>query len=228
MDNILREKLDRSTVDILRKDVTGHDEDHSAIVYNFAIKIAVGEGWLEHINENTLYAIAKLHDTGYSNPEGAKDHYVSHPQYGVEIAKKILPEVGFPEADMPIVLEGILLHDDLKPWAIANRKPTNVKEILLVQDADNLEGMGARGIARILDYCLRVGRPLYNKNLPVNKETLLEDCEKSAIHNILLHAITLGENLNTETAKQMARPKQGVMIDYVEQYMQETAEAIQT
>jgi uncharacterized protein len=213
-----REKLDAAVKEILKNDTTGHDIHHSMRVYNLAKAIAEGEGWA--FDDDILFATAMLHDSGHERSKSTGDaQRLKHMGYGAEIAQKILAEVGFPEHKIQPVLQGILLHDETKPWGIDKRTPTNVKEILLIQDADNLEGMGNLGMARILIYGFEEGKVLFDPTLSLT-ENLAESRKSSSLHNLIWH-LDLDENLNTRTAKQMAQERKVQAKNFIEQFLKE-------
>jgi len=199
---------------ILSNSDSGHGFDHSQRVWKIAKKIDEGEKIA--VDMEVVYAACLLHDVGYIKltSENRID-FENHPQASVEIAKEILPKIGFPEHKAKLTFDAILLHDDMKPWG--SYKPTKEKETWYVQDADNIEAIGAVGITRILDFCSRVNMPLF---LPELKWDDPEARYKSAMHDVYAHVDMYGR-LHTETSKKLAKPGIEYMKNFIEQFVKE-------
>ncbi len=116
-------------------------------------------------DKEILEAAALLHDIGYKGHEGDdKNHHL----YGMEVAKKWLPEVGFPNKKIPEVIEAIRLHDNFA-WGHNGEKTDHIVT-KIIQDADRIDALGAIGIARITYYHGEVGLPIYSdEELPDEK-----------------------------------------------------------
>lgn len=176
-----RTALERGVEKLTEKE-SDHDIHHHRRVYLIARKIAELEGI--GFDDDVLHAAAFLHDTGYTDNRCSGD-LNNHIIYGMEFASKILPEVGFPRKKIKIVLEAIRMHDDTKPWAIyeCRYKKTNIVEVKLIQDADNVEGYGVLGLFRIAGYNNKKGARFYDPKIPFN----YEGSRKSAVQNMFYH-----------------------------------------
>ncbi|MEM3715074.1 MAG: HD domain-containing protein, partial [Nitrososphaeria archaeon] len=109
-----------------------HDRFHVERVYNLAVRIAKEED--SNVDLDVVKAAALLHDVARSmEDEGKiKDHAIE----GAKIARRILKEVGFPEAKIEKVVYCIMVHryrNNLKPEII---------EAQILQDADRLDMLG--------------------------------------------------------------------------------------
>jgi uncharacterized protein len=205
-----KEKLESRVKEILENSnaISGHDIYHMKRVWHLAKQIAAGEN--VPVDLDVVYAACLLHDAGHTIPDIKNDPtHEGHPKRSVQIAKQILPEVGFPQKKMPLTLQAILLHDDTKPWGSFTK--TDKREIWYVQDADNLEAIGAMGLTRIIAYGAKVGMALYTPERPLDDP---ESKSKSIIHDIYAH---LSVYFNTETAKIIAAPR----ICFAKQYIAE-------
>ncbi|MCX6774934.1 MAG: HD domain-containing protein [DPANN group archaeon] len=213
-------RLESRVAEILKDDHTGHDIHHSKRVYNYTRKIASGEGWLKDINDDDLYAASMLHDIGHLKciREGDKLR-MKHMEYGAQLAKGILRSLDMPKGEIELVMKCIYLHDDTKPWQIKNRTPTDVQEVLLIQDADNLEAMGVLGQIRVLLYSHDNGVALYNPTLSLT-EKLEVSRNESAIHNMIWH-LNLDDYFNTATAKVLAQKKKASAKKMIEDFLEE-------
>lgn len=206
LDSRVKEMLESSNA------ISGHDIYHMRRVWHLAEKIADGERVPADLD--VVYAACLLHDAGHTKPDIKNDPtHEGHPKRSVEIAKQILPEVGFPKKKMPLTLQAILLHDDTKPWGKFIK--TDKREIWYVQDADNLEAIGAIGLTRIIAYCSKVGMALYIPELPLDDPGAKS---KSIIHDIYAH---LSVYLNTETAKIIAAPRICFAKQHITEFLEE-------
>jgi len=209
------EDLESELKKILNKPIFGHGFDHSQRVWEIAMEIYQGEKL--HVDMEVVYAACLLHDVGYIVLDSEENpNFDNHPQASVEVAKEILPKIGFPKDKMKLTFNAILSHDDMKPWG--SQKSTKEKEIWYVQDADNIEAMGAIGIVRVLDYCSRVDMPVFVPELDWN---IPEANRKSAIHNVYAHSDFLYDKLHTETSKRLAKPGLEYMKNFVTQFVKE-------
>ncbi len=75
----------------------------------------------------------------------------------------------------------------------------------IVQDADRIDAVGAIGIARTFAYGGKAGRPL-------------EESIKHFYDKLLL----LKEEMNTDSAKELARKRHDYMVEFLEEYYAET------
>lgn len=205
------EKLEQKVRELLDGYNFGHSYAHAERVWDLSQKIIDGEDIF--VDYEVVYAASLLHDVGYivNNPKDPKKF--RHPDESVKIAKKILPELGFPKKKMPKTLEAILLHDDIKPWG--RMRHSTYAEVWIVQDADCIETFGFKGIQRIMDYGKRVGMKLYDKNLRWDDP---DAKDRSILHNIQAH-IDIYERLNTVTARKIAKPLINQMTHYIEKQL---------
>jgi len=93
-------------------------------------------------------------------------------------------------------------------------------ETLIVQDADNLDAIGAIGIMRCIQYNTTYNVPMYLPNIPLYQNeynetvAIANDC--SCIHHINNKLMRLGEHMNTKTAKEMAIEKTDFMQKFID------------
>ena len=79
----------------------------------------------------------------------------------------------------------------------------------IVQDADRIDAIGAIGIARTFAYGGKAGRPL-------------EDSIKHFYDKLLL----LKEEMNTDSAKELAQKRHDYMVEFLKEYYAETGEEL--
>lgn len=197
--------------DELDKEDFSHNSDHIFRVENIAKKIAEDENSDIEIVEASclLFDIARgLEDKG---------EVEDHAEKGVEIARDILPKVGFPKDKIEAVCHAIFVHRRSK-----NRTPETLEAKILI-DADYLDAMGATTIARIFASTFqskKYSRPVYLDE-PYEEETAPY---KSAIHFLMYlvkHPKHNPDNFYTKLGRQLAKGRQKIMQDYAEQFVDE-------
>ena len=94
----------------------------------------------------------------------------------------------------------------------------------IVRDADRLDAIGAIGIARAFAYGGSKGRPLFDPKIkPVNhssKEAYLNS-KTHTINHFYEKLLLLKDRLHTDTAKQIARERQQIMIRFLDSFYTE-------
>lgn len=191
-----------------------HDFYHLERVKNWALKIA------NEINcdQDVLIAAALLHDLGYKGFENdAKNHNI----HSMDIAKKWLPEVGFPEEKIDDVIEAIRLHDNFA-WG-HNAEKTNHIETKVLQDADRIEALGAIGIARLAYFFGEMGYPIYSDK-PV-QETKEVWTNHSLIDQLERDNLKKWEHLNFAISKKIAESRHKYLADFQKEIKREIEES---
>ncbi len=187
---------ERPLIDVVKRKMEGappsHDFSHVKRVVRLCDVIRREEGG----DREVLRAAAWLHDVGRPlEEETGRDHA----EIGAEIAEALLPELGFPEDKVREVVHAVEAHR----YSTGPEPETLEAEIL--QDADNLDAMGAVGIARC--FCV-VGE----------RGTSLADGVKH-FHEKLLHLVDI---MNTETARGIALRRKEKMIRFLDWLESET------
>ncbi len=173
-----------------------HDVYHHLAVEKLAVMIVENEP--VNADEEIVRAAALIHDIGY-----ALDHFSSHVEAGVRYAPELLCSVSFPADKVSQVAEVIRLHDDRR--GMDRYKPTDVPEILVVQDADVLESMGARGIVRMAYFCAQKGIPIVDHlGLIVSNVDAGRVSNRNFIDNYNQWQVPLPGQLNYSYARKLA------------------------
>lgn len=131
---------------------SAHDEEHILRVLYNALRIAEGEGNVDH---DVLITACLLHDIG--RPEQFRDPSLCHARVGSEKAFAFLKGAGFGEEFSRHVSDCILTHRFRRAM-----EPESIEAKILF-DADKLDVTGAIGIARTLMYKGNMTEPIYTK-----------------------------------------------------------------
>ena len=210
------ERLKPIIITLCNKDKTGgHDIDHFLRTMKMALYLGKKEG-----GDYLILGIASfLHDI-HRLMQSEKKEYVT-PQESLpkvlEIIKKA--NLDLTEAQINKILFSIEHHEDY------NWDGNNVDDIntLILQDADNLDAIGAIGIGRSFGYATINNQPFYDDTIPLENfkgyEEKLKDV--SNIHFLNNKLIKLGDNMNTKTAKEIAEKRVEFIKTFITEYLKE-------
>ena len=93
-----------------------------------------------------------------------------------------------------------------------------------MQDADNLEAIGAIGIGRAFVYCGAHDIPMYDDQIPLNENNDYIEAEgdnESTIHHFYHKLFKLGDNMNTQIGKKMATKRIDFMKEFAKVFFDE-------
>lgn len=206
--NKLERDIEKIKLEINREfqnEQTGHDVVHLENVLDYARRINLEE----KADEYVIAMSALLHDI--HRLMSTKEHYVT-PKESLEVVEEILRKNNIDK--IPEILYCIENHEDKQNSYLYNL------ETQILQDADALDAIGQRGLDRTLQYC-KV------RNIPVtNFEHALDDKDYvpninpiSTCHFIYRTMIPNGKNLNTITARKIAKSEIAILENFIkEQY----------
>lgn len=177
-------------------EATGHDWYHTKRVAAVCGKLAEKEP----CNRDVVMASAYLHDVA--------DHKFGYTKESrQELLRQLMTEAKFPPSLQGQVLEVVesISFSEGVPCCEELRKESDI-----VKDADQLDALGAIGIARTFAYGGAKGRPIYS---PETTENSLQHFDDKLLH--------LADGMRTQTGKSLARARHEFMIQYVEEFKRE-------
>lgn len=98
------------------------------------------------------------------------------------------------------------------------------KELLIVQDADRLDALGAIGIARVFHYGGHKNRPIYEPEVSPRKEISFEEYRNTqipSVNHFYEKLFLLKDKMNTETGKKIATHRHKFMEKYLDEFYKE-------
>ncbi len=195
-------------------DFSGHDAEHLIRVCNIALQIQKKEGG----DRVVIGAAALLHDT-HRLLEGKTGKFC-HPRDSLDDVRSILDKVGLDKKHIDKVLHCVEFHEEYSFSTKGN--PVKDVETLVLQDADNLDAIGAVGIARAFAFGGANNIPIWIPDEPFKRQHYEEsaiDC--SGIHHFYTKLLKLKNNMNTGTGKQIATKRHEFMKSYLDHFFKE-------
>lgn len=183
-------------------DSSGHALDHAWRVFLLGTRLADEAG----ADAAVVQAAALTHDLHRSM--GHDGEYV-HPEETLPRVREILEAAGFPEALVPEVLHCVEVHDEYTFRDDARRAESVEAEVL--RDADNLDAIGAVGIARTFAFTGVVGNPLWD---PAGDEY----SGLGHFEDKLLHLV--GE-MHTDAARELAEERHAFLEEFKTRFERE-------
>ena len=185
-----------------------HDWQHVRRVETLAERL-LGES--PEADERVLRAAVLLHDIG--RPREDRGEIDDHAAWGAETARDILPEHGFANPDP--VCHAIRAHR----YSTAP-EPERIEAKLLC-DADNLDALGAVGIARCFSYGGERGDSLHDPDLPPEAdETTAGATQFNHFHKKIL---SLPDRMYTDAGRAIADERCEYVEGFLDRFEREVA-----
>ena len=195
--------------DFLEGNCSGHDWWHIERVRKMTKKIAVEEGANLFICEMA----ALLHDVADEKLNVTED-------IGINRVKEWLNYVSLDEDCIERIM-GIIENMSYKGGGVPLMKTLEGK---IVQDADRLDAIGAIGIARTFAYSGAKGQLIYDPSIHVRENMTKEEYRKNkttAINHFYEKLLKLEGLMNTQSGKRLAKKRQTIMVDFLENFFEE-------
>ena len=208
------EQLEVQLKDLFHNENSGHDIYHLKRTLNLALAIQEKEG-----GDKLVVAVsAFLHDV-HRILEKESGKFCS-PKDSLPKIKEILDKTELSEGQKKRVLHCIEFHEEYD--FSEGGKTVNDIETLIVQDADNLDAIGAIGISRTFSYSGVHGIPIWVPEKPFDRKLFEEGKhDHSTIHHFHSKLLKLRNNMNTVTAKEIADKRHKFMELFLQEFFDE-------
>lgn len=212
--NQLLKLIERNIKKIFNDENSGHDIYHLIRVKNLALIIQRTEG-----GDCKIIAIsALLHDVHRILAKKSGGFFP--PEKSLPMVRKILKGYGISKSELARIEQVIKHHEEYS--FSKTEKTANDIESLIVQDADNLDAIGAIGIARAFAYGGANNIPIWVPEVKKIRKYFDESgWDVSEIHHFYSKLLKLRDNMNTKTGKKMARLRHYFMQKYLQQFFAE-------
>lgn len=208
------EKIRPYVLDFFKDDYSGHDIGHLERTLNNALYICEREG-----GDKVIIGVAAfLHDV-HRIMQSKEGKFVS-PKESLSIVREILSNTDLTDDQIEKICYAIEYHEEY------NWNGNNVSDInaLILQDADNLDAIGAIGIGRAFNYGGSHNVEMYDGSKPLNENNDYIESEgdkESTIHHFYHKLFKLADNMNTHTAKVLADQRTKFMKEFVNEFLKE-------
>jgi len=171
-------------------------------------------GKVEKADLKTLGVSALLHDIGREE-EFKAGGKICHAKKGATIAKDILNDIGFCEKDIKKITHCIETH------RFRGQKKPDSKEAKILSDADNLDAMGAIGVARYLYFACAIGAKIHNTKGTDVLNTKEYSKEDTAYREYLMKHKEFPKRMYTNEGKRLAKERLAFMKIYFDRLIRE-------
>lgn len=183
-------------------DSSGHDLDHARRVFNIGVRLADQK----NADVDIVGAAALTHDIHRSM--GADGEYV-HPKESLSAVESVLEATSFPDEKGSSVVHCVEVHEEYEFEGDDN--PAETMEARIVQDADNLDAMGAVGIARNFAFTGVVGNRLWAPDTE----------ENSGLGHFTDKLLHLNAEMNTDEAREIAEGRHQFLEEFSDRFKKE-------
>ena len=208
-------KLHQQVEQYLQQESSGHDIYHADRVFKSALYIQSYEGGDEYI----IGAAALVHDICRPwEKKTGKSHFGPE---ALQIIRQVLTKSQVEPDQIEPILEVVKRHD-IYDWT--DKSSEKSIELQIVQDADNLDAIGAIGIARTFAFGGAHGSNMYypGENLDFKKDFVDDPHHQtSTIAHFYEKLLKLKDHMNTKTGKRLAESRHQVMVDFLDQFFSE-------
>ena len=195
---------------------SGHSIDHLQRTYKNAMAIQKKEGGDAIVVGISAY----IHDI-HRIMQAKEGKYVQ-PKDSLPVVEEFLKDIDITQQQKNLILKAIEHHEEY----VFGKAGVNVNELecRILQDADNLDAIGAVGIVRVFKYGIAHNMPDYDDKIPLYRVAVDDSIhDASSIHHIYNKLIRLDESMHTKTAKKMAKSKIKLMKPFINMYLEEWA-----
>jgi uncharacterized protein len=208
-------ELSKRVKKFLESESSGHDYYHAERVFNVSKYLVKKEG-----GDGVVVGAASLvHDICRPwEKKTGKSHFGPE---ALEIIREVLKKSKISSSKIVPIIKVVELHD-IYDWT--NKIGDKTLELKIVQDADNLDAIGAIGIARTFAFGGSHGLSLYNpgENLEYDKDFIDDPNHRtSTIAHFYEKLLKLRENMNTKTGIDLANKRHKIMEDFLEDFFNE-------
>ncbi len=189
----------------------GHDWWHIYRVWKTAKEILVKE----ECDPLTVELAALLHDIADSKFNGGDE------TVGPRKAEQFLQSL---DVNAEVIVHVVNIIKNMSFKSSHFDRGFVSKELMVVQDADRLDAIGAIGIARAFNYGGYKNRGLYDPDIKPNTNMTKEEYKNSSaptINHFYEKLLLLKDKMNTATGKALAQKRHDFMVEYLEQFYRE-------
>lgn len=162
-------------------------------------------------DETVVRLAVLLHDIGRERED--RGDIEDHAEWGAERAGEILQEHGVEQETIDQVKHCIRSH------RYSNSLEPETVEAEILSDADNLDAIGAVGVARAFTVAGERGRTMVDPDLPPEEDG--SETGRTALNHIYMKGFDLKDRMYTGKGKKIAEKRHEYLKDYVRRLEEE-------
>ena len=180
--------------------------DHITRVLDLSLKFAEKE----KANKDIVALIALLHDV---------DDYKL---FGMENAENL--------TNAKRIMTNCNINDEVQNQVCSELKCIGYSKLLkgfrpktiegqIVSDADMCDALGANGVLRVYTYCLKKGKPFFDRNIfpieNINADTYTRRCADSSVCHMFEKILKLKDLMLTYSGKEEAKERHNIVVEFL-------------
>jgi uncharacterized protein len=186
-----------------------HDWHHVRRVARLAETLV--EESADDLDDQVLFAAVWLHDIGRGRED--RGEIEDHAEWGADEAADVLRDLGADAETIERVRHCIRAH------RYSNDVDPETREAELLSDADNLDALGAVGIARVFAYGGELGQPIHDPDLPPETDdSIAGETQFNHIHEKILD---LPERMYTDAGRELADERAAYVAAFADRFERE-------
>jgi uncharacterized protein len=184
-----------------------HDWFHVKRVHELAIRLADEENADKEVVEAAVF----LHDIGRAKED--EGEIQNHAEWGAEKAQEILEELDYSQDFIDKVSHCIRSHRYSK-----DPEPETL-EAKVLSDADNLDALGATGIARTFTYGGERDSVIADPELPAEEDE--SEAGATSLNHLEKKILNLKDRMYTGTGEEFAEERHSYVEEFVKRFKDE-------
>jgi uncharacterized protein len=163
------------------------------------------------VDERTVELAVLFHDIGRARED--RGEVDDHAAWGAREAREVLADHGVPPSRVDAVCHAVRVH------RYSTDGVPETPEAELLCDADNLDALGAVGVARVFTYGGELGTPIHDPDLP----PAADDTAAGATGFNHLHAkiLSLPERMYTDAGRELAVDRRAYVESFLDRFERE-------
>lgn len=185
-----------------------HDWHHVERVEALAARLSADR---EDVDRRALEFAVLLHDVGRAREDAGEID--DHAEWGAREARAILEERGADPDRVDAVCHCIRAHrysNDVEPRTPAAR---------VLCDADNLDAIGAVGLARTFSYGGEFGTPIHDPALPASEDD--STAGDTSVNHVRKKLLDLRSRMYTDAGREIADERHAFLETFLERFERE-------
>ncbi|WP_435348243.1 HD domain-containing protein [Haloarchaeobius sp. HRN-SO-5] len=163
------------------------------------------------VDEDVLFAAAWLHDVGRKRETAGE--IADHAEWGAEEAGRILREFDADRTAVDAVAHCVRAH------RFSNDVEPTTTEAELLCDADNLDAIGAVGLARTFAHAGEFERPIHDPALPPSTDETAAG--RTALNHVHKKLLRIRDRMYTDAGRAVAEDRHAFVETFVERFERE-------